>query len=513
MTAALRAGWGASMEQISFTCPACHRTLKAGVAMSGLKARCKCGAHVLVPEAPEEGVETIPLVDEPGSAPAARAGEDRPAIPQVREDDLLPRDPPGRPRLTLDEDEELLPPVPGKGHHPAGRAGDELALPPAGPRDLLADEPALPAPASRPAADEADDDGQTYGLKDSFDVPPAPAPASPKRLHPRGDEDEEEDEEKEDGKKEEEAPRRPRRPLGKIPVDQDQWRAVQLGCYILAIGMVVWASAFALQRLFVLVGALGPMEYAGVASEELTDPDQPVEAGVARRLDRTNFILGLIAGSSFLTLGEWILRLALVLALAQTVMTAFGYATWLGGPSQLGMRRLSMAGLAVAGASFLVIFLFKFLPLTMLIRYIMIPFLAPEVAMLTANGDRIDPIHITWSGAPFVEVFFALLFHMVLLAEPVLIAVYLRSAAQALKIESLQETTDGVIRLGLGTAFINLCYFLLMNAGCSPPLLLVLRAIYLLGTGFFLGLLLWLAFVLLRSRDSIERVLRVGWVA
>jgi hypothetical protein len=504
------------MEQISFPCPSCHRTLKAPADKAGRKARCKCGAQVVIPAAQPEALSTIPLVDDAGpAAPAARAGGLPPLQPAHDEEALLPPEPATRPRLTLDENEELLPPAPAAPPRLSLAEDEELLPPPPPPRERPADEAKTPAMTSmeptRPAAmdEDEDDEGTTYTLTEAFEAPTQEEAPKGKRAK----DEEEEEEEDEEEKKEDEIVRRPKRPLGKIPVDQDQWRAVQKGSFLIAIGMGLWIGAFCLQRLFVFMGSQAPMEYAELADTILINPAQEVEAGKPRQLDRPDFVMGLIAGSSFLTLGEWIMRLAIVLAMAQTVVTAFGYLTLLGGPSQLGMKTLAMAGLAVAGTSFLLIFVFKLLPLTSLIRYVMIPFLAPEVAMLTANGDRIDPIHITWSDAAMVECFFALLFQMVLLAEPVLVAVYLRSAAQALKIQSLQETTEGLIRLGLGTAFIQLSYLLLMNAGTSPPLLLVLRAIYLLGTGFFLGLLIWLPVVLLRSRENIEKVLRVGWVA
>jgi hypothetical protein len=102
---------------------------------------------------------------------------------------------------------------------------------------------------------------------------------------------------------------------------------------------------------------------------------------------------------------------------------------------------------------------------------------------------------------------------MIILAQPVLAALFLRAVGMSLKIVSLQELADAVIRLCLGTAFVWLAYLLLMNAGTSEVLLMTVRAVYLLGTCFFLGELIWLTVVLLRSRGSIEKLLQVGWSA
>jgi hypothetical protein len=401
-------------------------------------------------------------------------------------------------RFSLAEGEELLPPEPGQ------------AAPAAAKKETTSQGP---APAPPPARDDDDDDGGAYNLLAPHELP---ADEIAKML-PRPDldeeEEEEEDEEKEAKKAEEEEAFKKKRPVGKTVVDQDKWRVVEGGLVYLAIGMFIALGAFFFHRLVVVIGGFAPMEYATIASNELVYEDEPPDVGHSRSLDRTDFAVGLVAGDSFAGLAAWLWRVALLLTLVQTIVTFIGYFFCRAVPAGPGTKRLPVVGLSVAGASFVIVFFFKFLPMARLYNFTMMPFLAPEVGMLQANAGRLDAILVTWSGAPLLEMFFSLLFHLLLLAEPLLIGMFLRAVSLYLKIESLQQTSEGVIRLSLGTAFVWLAYLLLMNAGTSEVLLLTLRAVYLLGTGFLFGLLLWLPFVLLRSRVSIEKLLKVGWVA
>jgi hypothetical protein len=464
---------------ISFRCPACDRTLKVRADKAGRRARCKCGAEVVIPRAVPEA-SSIPLSEAP--APRAQAGE-------VGTIPLSPDKPsPSTPRLAVDDGPAAPPPAPG--------------------------------PAAPPANDEDEEEG-TYGLIEGFEKPAEEE--KPKRRPPaKGEEDEEEPDEEDEEKaakekeEEDEAMRQRRKRLAgqrRGPTDPEPWQHVQKGLVFLAVAIGLWAGGFFLHQLFVFVGGMLPSQYAYVASHELVFADDPPVVDRGRRLDRTDFMLGLISGSDFFTMGKVLVFLALALVLAQLAMVAVGALVCLKVPKEFGARLQAQALIALAGVNFVILLVFQLLPLTGLIRYTMIPFLTPEVAMLEANTDRVDPIHVSWSGAPIVEIFFALLFWLALLAQPVLIASFLRAVARSLKMESLEQTATGLIRLGAGTAFAWMAYLLLMGSGTSDVLLLVLRAVYLFTTVFFLGELIWLTLVLLRSRVGIEKVLKVGWVA
>jgi DNA-directed RNA polymerase subunit RPC12/RpoP len=464
---------------ISFRCGSCGRGLKVKADKAGRRARCKCGAEVQIPKAEaapspagDDHGDTIPLSSDPPARPPAPS--------------------PSTPRLALDGDEPPKPPT------------------------------SAPAAPPRPPVDDDDDDG-TYALTESFDKPPEEEKPKPKRTEGEEDEDEikaegeEEDEAlRKKQEEEDEALRQRRKRLAeqrKGPDDPAPWRIAQKGLLFLALGIGIWAGSVVIQRLFVGLGALEPMEYASIAEGDLVSPTDAPVVGQSRRLDLADFCIGLIGGSHLFTIGKILVILSVSLLLIGLIVAAVGFLICLGGPREFGARGQVMAGLILAGVNFLLILVFQLLPLTGLIRYTLIPYLAPEVAMMQANVERVDPIHVAWSSVPLLDGFLAFLFQMLLLVQPVLIACFLRSIAKALKIESLQEKAEGLIRLALGTAFVWLAYLLLMNSGSSDVLLLVLRAIYLLGTGFFVGELITLTFVLLRSRVSIEQVLKVGWVA
>jgi hypothetical protein len=146
---------------------------------------------------------------------------------------------------------------------------------------------------------------------------------------------------------------------------------------------------------------------------------------------------------------------------------------------------------------------FKLLPLTGTMTYCMVPLVGPEIVMGQANINRTLPLHVFWSGAPFWEMFATLLIQMLLCAEPVLFALFLRAMALQLRHEPLRELADGVILLALGTAFGLLGYYLLTLTGTSETLAWTLRVVYTIWVGFFLGQLIWYAVVLHRSRGFI----------
>jgi hypothetical protein len=475
-------------QMISFRCSSCKRPLKVRADKAGRRARCRCGAEVVIPRATEPG--GIDLSEPP------RPPDDRGTIP-----------------LSPDR------PAPAGGEAEAVRA---TAPSPSTPRLGLDDEapaaPAAPPPAAAAADDEDEEEG-TYTLLEAFDKPVVEI--KPKRGSGEDEEDGEEGEEDDEQarkvkEQEEEALLARRKRLAstrKAPVDPAPWRKVQRGLLFLGLAAGLWTGAFCLHGLFLLIGSLAPPDYAYMASNELVSANDPPVPGRSRSLDRADFALGLLAGRGFLTLGKWIFGAAVLLLLAQLGLAAVGGLACLGAPREFGVRGQALAVVVLAGVNFLILFFFQLLPLTGLLRYTLIPFLAPEVGMLSANVDRVEPIHIAWSAVPLVELFFAMLFRVALLAQAVLLASFLRGIARSLHIDSLQQTSESLIRMGLGTTFAWLAYLLLMNSGTSDVLILVLRAVYLFATAFFLGQMVWLTLTLLGTRVSIEKVLKVGWVA
>jgi hypothetical protein len=177
-------------------------------------------------------------------------------------------------------------------------------------------------------------------------------------------------------------------------------------------------------------------------------------------------------------------------------------------PPDHAARSQLVACLAVCATSGFLVFVFQLLPAFGLFRWSLLLFMVPEVAMMDANIGLLYPIHIEWGLVPGLEVFLAVFFQLLVLAEPVLLAVFLRACALTMKVDSLERTSGALVQMGLGTAFIHLAYLLLANVGTSDVLMMVLRVLYVMGTCFLLGYLLWFLFVLLHTRTVLERVLK-----
>jgi hypothetical protein len=558
------------MDDISFPCPNCDQTLKAPAGKVGKKARCpNCSTLVVIPSSgittpdvpegllrladegpPSEPRREVDLADLAGANAPTRADNGPPARHEVDLPDLAPDGrtgasaPPGQsdddlPRApaieTIMADFTLEKSPPARPAAPLGPILDtpeqlpELtpALPPA-PAPLPAPSPPEVArPASAPAEDAA-----TYGLLgDDFAPPPtdekpATGPGKTGRKSRRKSNDEE-------GVRtagqlaatavmvgeagpEAETEDRPRRKRGAalrpIPERPERWQLVHKGLALVTLGMALWFGAVLLHRVFVALGLGMPMEYALVAEKELVNPNQPVEVGTPRIFYTSSFLVGLILGEEHYTLGSIVLCLALVAMLAHLGVNIMGYVMCLPVPPGHGTRRILIGCLAVAGTSCALVLLFQLLPALGLSHSPVIMFFTPELAMLDANIDRLVAIHLAWSAAPGLLVYAALLFHMVVLAEPVLLAMFLRASALTLKVESLERTSAGLIKVGLGTAFIQLAYLLLANTGTSLILLWVLRVLYILGTAFLVVQLLWFVFALRHARRVLARVLKGEWV-
>jgi hypothetical protein len=489
-------------DMIHFRCPGCGRALKARADKVGRKARCACGATVVVPEAGETPV--LPVEEDaegPATPSASPAAEMPPPIPLVEE-------PPAAGRS------------PGKAVSPQARPGTPVR-PPAVKTPSPPTPPGTAVPPPSPAADtdDADDEG-AYRLVESFDKPIAPPPPAY-----RGDEEEEEEksieleeEEEEEGKEdEEEAALRERRKrlisqLKKIE-HPEAWERVRQGLLLLTLGVAAWALGLSAQRLFVALGAFMPLEYGSVASLYLTEAVETPAAGEPRALDRVDFFLGLLGGSRLFLLGKVLTILGVSLLLIGLLLAGVGWGLCLAAPPQQGARGLAWAGLGLVLANFFMVLFFQLLPLTGLYRYTLVAYLFPEVAITEGNTGRAEPIHLSWSLAPLGEMFLALFLQLLLLAPLVLSAVFLRAVGLALKVESMQNNGVSLIRLSLGTAFAWLVYLCLINAGTSNVLIIGLRAVYWFASAALVVLLCWLGQALFYGRESVGKVLKVGWAA
>ena len=110
--------------------------------------------------------------------------------------------------------------------------------------------------------------------------------------------------------------------------------------------------------------------------------------------------------------------------------------------------------------------------------YVMIPFIVPEIVLTEYNMERMVPIHILWSGAPFWENLGCLIFRCALYLEPAFFSIFIWSAGVAVKDKTVEEGGKGRTQMCLGTLFILICYHMMSLCGASPALVIVLRIVY-----------------------------------
>src|SRR5262249_49138315 len=113
--------------------------------------------------------------------------------------------------------------------------------------------------------------------------------------------------------------------------------------------------------------------------------------------------------------------------------------------------------------------------------------------MVEMNADRIESIYTFWLHWPPLELFWALIMLLVLYMEPAMIGVFLRGVAKGLKSDVLEEKAMTIMKLGFSQMFIQMAYMILALCGTSEVLLTVLRFVYMIGMGFFIGQLVYTA--------------------
>lgn len=439
------------MEPIRFSCTKCQHVLRVGADKAGKKAKCpKCGTVLTIPAA------TAPAPAEAGAA-AGKKEEPQPA------------------------------PTPAK-------------------KDPFADD---------------EDGGGSYGFRADEELSEQQKKERENIIsmyEKREEGDEEEDEKRSEEKEKEEELLRQRRKqrkarlasMRKAPTDPEAWEKVRLGIMLVSIGVGIWLLNYFLHKLVLLFGLLGPSEYGFLAATELIDPERlnDVPPGDVPPLRVYRFVIGLLANGATVEASVWIFRIIAIFTLLRLVIDGVGYGMCMNVPPRSGARGVAIAALAVAAVNFLLALILILLPLMGAIPYTMVQLIAPEVALLGSNVERVEPIHVTWSWAPFWESLFAIILSTLFYAEPVLYCVFLRYCALSLKDERMEGIADALVRLGLGIAFIHMSFLLLSHSGTSEVLINLLRAIYFLGISFFLWQLIWMLLFCLNCRKRIDRIIR-----
>jgi hypothetical protein len=437
------------MEFITFHCPNCQQPLKIPAEKAGRRAKCnKCGHPLTIPSESENLA-----IKETKPAPAAR----KPA----------------------EQEEDEGPAIYGVVAEP---------------------EPAEPPkPRKRDEDDDEDDEDR-----------PAAKSKREKRIYEDLDEDDEEEEEE---KKEEVVKRRRRsfKGLRKAPMFPEKWRRVRVGMMLLAVSICVGIAGLVVIRGVVLAGLLAKPGYAQVAVQVFPQRIQPVSSGPGQppNLDLARFFVGLLMGSNNVDTARLLMLLGTSLLILQSVLAIVAYIFYLQVPPRFGTRGLATALTVLGVVNLILLVVFRLLPLTGALSYVLVPVYAMELPMLTANFVRLEPLHVLWMNLPMLEVFAGVLVMCLAAFEAILGAAFVRAVGTFLRDEDTANKGFGLLKLGTGTLFIFVSYQMASLAGTSAVLVGVLRVLYWLGTCFLLGFLAWYVTVLFQTRTMIDKKLRL----
>lgn len=369
------------------------------------------------------------------------------------------------------------------------KCGKDLTIPAAQPP---AQPPSLPA-----VADDEDQDEGGYGLLESH--------KSPELALAAGQEDKKKPVQE---KKDQPAKFQPEIRHKTIQHHED-WQKFQLALILVFAGVCAWGLAFSFQVLFVAIGSLQGPVYNAVVEEVLLKPAQgaAVVEGQPPAMDRGGFIIGLIIGLDYFSLGRMLIIIAHVCGLLQGLLGLAGYSMCIGVPDRYGTRGLAFALLGVCLVNLLLSLLFKLLPFAGAMNYAMVPLVGPELAMLDANVERLVPLHAAWAYAPFWETFLTFLLLLVFFAEPVLFCLFLRAAGQSWKDEGVEQQSLRLLQVVFGQLFILVAYYVLSLSGTSEVVVTVLRIVYFLWVCFLLGFIIFYAKALLQTRGVLDKYL------
>jgi hypothetical protein len=252
----------------------------------------------------------------------------------------------------------------------------------------------------------------------------------------------------------------------------------------------------------VLLGKVEFPGFAGMMANNLDQRREPAMPGVgeAWNMDWLGIYLGMIAGENFLGYARIALVLATVLYVIHAILWGIGYGFCFPVPRRYGMFGHVLLLLGLAAFNLLVMLIFKVLPVLGVHNYVMIPLVTPEIVLTEYNMERMVPINILWSGAPFWENTGCLIFKFLFYLEPTLLSIFVWSAGIAIKDEKIEQLGQGRVQMSLGTFFMLVVFHLLSLSGSSPVLVNVLRVIYTAWYFFLVIYMLQYTMMLLKLR-------------
>jgi hypothetical protein len=291
----------------------------------------------------------------------------------------------------------------------------------------------------------------------------------------------------------------PKKPTQRIRVrrknigDLDAWRKVYHGLLFLMIGACVWGGAYGLKMLVIFLGLIQGPEFGPNAALHLMPEDQAAIPGVRPDIDRASFFLSLLSGTDFFGTGRALMIISQILMFVVAALWMTGYGLSLPIENRMGTRGQLIFMFILSGTNLLLNIFLWLLPIVGAIRYVMVPYFAPEIVTHQVNTERVVPLHVQWSAIPTLEIILTLVVHAVNLLEPLMIGIFIWTIACMLRDDPMAQRALGYIKLGFGVLFIILVYHMYAVAGSSSVLLIFLRVIYVVWFAFQTGMIVKLA--------------------
>jgi hypothetical protein len=290
--------------------------------------------------------------------------------------------------------------------------------------------------------------------------------------------------------------------------EADAWKMVRLGLLVMLIGLPIWGLAHVLQGTYVILGSVEFPEYSpwiAANMESRGDAVNPATAEVPGTgefwtVDELKIYLGIIAGRDLLGTAKAFLVISTILYFLQALAWGAGSFICLAVPNRLNMFGQLIASLVVGFFNAVIMLVFRFLPVVGLMGYVMIPFVTPEISMTEYNMDRLVPIIVMWSDAPYWESFLTIIFRLLFYLQPTILCSFIWSVGITIKEDTIVRNARGGAQLCLGTLFILIGFHLLSLCGATPVAVIVLRIFYGLWFAFSLMTIAQLASVIVKTR-------------
>ncbi len=289
--------------------------------------------------------------------------------------------------------------------------------------------------------------------------------------------------------------------------DAESWEKVRLGLLMIFVGLGVGLIAHIIKGAYVLLGSVEFSEYATMIAANLEargGADDFPEGNGFWDLDLLRIYLGMIAGRGLLNYAHGSLVLSTVLSLIQMLLMGLGQMICLAVPNRFGTFGQVVSMLILTVINFLVLLVLVFLPAVGVINYVMISLVTPEIAMTEYNMERMVPINVLWSGAPFWENFLTFVFSCFRYFHLALVCIFIWSCGLSVKEKSVSQGGHGLTQLCLGTLFTLIAFQLISLCGASPVLVQVLRVIYTVWFGFLVLFLLRACLLIMHTRKVLD---------